>query len=63
MATTTEPEAVKLARLEGQVGELSKGVHDLRTAQRQTFWAVVAIGVAQFSALMGILAALVIQLA
>ena len=63
MATTTEPEAVKLARLEGQVGELSNGVQDLRAAQRQTFWAVVGIGVAQFAALMAILAALVVQLA
>ena len=47
---------------EGQVNELSKGVQDLRSAQRQTFWAVVAIGVAQFTALMGILAALIVQL-
>ena len=53
VASVTEES--RLGRLEGQTGELSKAVQDLRAGQRQILLAVLGIGTAQI----GLLATLV----
>ena len=49
MATLTDD--ARLGRLEGQTGELSKAVQDLRSGQRQILLAVLGIGTAQIGLL------------
>ena len=49
MATLTDD--ARLGRLEGQTGELSKAVRDLRSGQRQILLAVLGIGTAQIGLL------------
>ena len=49
MATITDE--ARLGRLEGQTGELSKAVQDLRAGQRQILLAVLGIGIAQIGLL------------
>ncbi len=49
MATVTDD--ARLGRLEGQTGELSKSVQDLRAGQRQILLAVLGIGAAQIGLL------------
>ena len=56
MATITDE--ARLGRLEGQTGELSKAVQDLRAGQRQILLAVLGIGVAQI----GLLTTLVVRI-
>lgn len=56
MAAVTEDS--RLGRLEGQTGELSKAVQDLRAGQRQILLAVLGIGAAQI----GLLATLVFRI-
>ena len=57
MATLTDD--ARLGRLEGQTGELSKAVQDLRSGQRQILLAVLGIGTAQI----GLLTTLVVWIA
>jgi hypothetical protein len=57
MATLTDD--ARLGRLEGQTGELSKAVQDLRSGQRQILLAVLGIGTAQI----GLLTTLVVRIA
>ena len=57
MATVTDD--ARLGRLEGQTGELSKAVQDLRAGQRQILLAVLGIGAAQI----GLLTTLVVRIA
>ena len=48
---TTLSDDARLGRLEGQTGELSKAVQDLRAGQRQILLAVLGIGAAQIGLL------------
>ena len=54
----TQSDEARLGRLEGQTGELSKSVQDLRAGQRQILWAVLGIGAAQI----GLLTTLVVRI-
>ena len=56
MAAVTEDS--RLGRLEGQTGELSKAVQDLRAGQRQILLAVLGTGAAQI----GLLTTLVVRI-
>ena len=49
-----------LANLEGRIFELSQAVQDLRAGQRQILPAIVALGGVALTALVGIIAALII---
>ena len=56
MAAVTEDS--RLGRIEGQTGELSKAVQDLRAGQRQILLAVLGTGAAQI----GLLTTLVVRI-